>query len=119
MNENIISQSGEFISASKGWATNEFVVFFTLLFVGVILLIMYYTQKHSDKINDKLLDVMEQNTKGYEKLSKSIDLQNSTNLETLNRLDRGINDSLKMHEVTHNDLNDLKKIVLSRRFNDE
>lgn len=119
MNENIISQSGEFISASKGWATNEFVVFFTLLFVGVILLIMYYTQKHSEKINDKLLEAMGQNTKGYEKLSHSIDLQNNTSLEILNRLDKGINDSLQMHKQTHSDINDLKKIVLSRRSNDE
>ena len=62
---------------------------------------------------------MEKNTQGYEKLSHSIDLQNTTNLETLNRLDRGVHESLKMHETTHNDLNDLKKIVLSRRFNDE
>lgn len=119
MNENIISQSGDFISASKGWATNEFIVFFTLLFIGTILVVMYYAQKHSDKRNDRLMDIMEQNTKGYEKLSHSIDLQNNTNLETLNRLDRGINDSLQMHKQTHNDISDLKSLVLSKRFNDE
>lgn len=119
MNENIIPQSSAFINSSKEWAFNEFIVFLVLLFVIIVLIIFYFSQKNSANFSDKLLDVMEQNTKGYEKLSKSIDLQNSTNLETLNRLDRGINDSLKMHEVTHNDLNDLKKIVLSKRFNDE
>lgn len=119
MNEKIIPQSSDFINASKEWAFNEFIVFFVLLFVIIMLIVFYFSQKSSTKFSDKLLDVMEQNTKGYEKLSHSIDLQNNTNLETLNRLDRGVNDSLKMHEVTHNDLNDLKKIVLSKRFNDE
>lgn len=119
MNEKIITESGAFINASKEWAFNEFIVFFVLLFVIIMLIVFYFSQKSSTKFSDKLLDVMEKNTQGYEKLSHSIDLQNTTNLETLNRLDRGISDSLKMHEVTHNDLNDLKKIVLSKRFNDE
>ena len=119
MNEKIIPQSSDFINASKEWAFNEFIVFFVLLFVIIMLIVFYFSQKSSTKFSDKLLDVMEKNTQGYEKLSHSIDLQNTTNLETLNRLDRGISDSLKMHEVTHNDLNDLKKIVLSKRFNDD
>lgn len=118
MNEKIIPQSSDFINASKGWAFNEFIVFFVLLFVIIILIVFYFSQKSSTKFSDKLLDVMEKNTQGYEKLSHSIDLQNTTNLETLNRLDRGISESLKMHETTHNDLSDLKKMV-SKRFNDE
>ncbi|MCZ6116874.1 hypothetical protein [Campylobacter ureolyticus] len=119
MNEKIIPQSSDFINASKEWAFNEFIVFFVLLFVIIMLIVFYFSQKSSTKFSDKLLDVMEKNTQGYEKLSHSIDLQNTTNLETLNRLDRGISESLKMHETTHNDLSDLKKIVLSRRLNDE
>lgn len=119
MNEKIITESGAFINASKEWSLNEFIVFFVILFVAIILIVFYFSQRNSAKFSDKLLDVMEKNTQGYEKLSHSIDLQNTTNLEALNRLDRGISESLKMHEATHNDLSDLKKMVLSKRFNDE
>lgn len=63
MNEKIITESGAFINASKEWSLNEFIVFFVILFVAIILIVFYFSQRNSAKFSDKLLDVMEKTLK--------------------------------------------------------
>ena len=119
MNEKMIDSTTKFVLSADEW--NSQAVMFVCVVI-IILVVFFYTRiftKNIEKYQNKLLGVIDKNSKSNSELSKSIELQNKTNIETLNRLDKGINESLKMHEITHNDLSDLKKIVLSKRFNDE
>lgn len=118
MNEKMIDSTTKFVLSVGEW--NSQAVMFVCVVI-IILVVFFYTRvftKNIEKNQDKLIDVINKNSQSNTELSKSIELQNRTNLETLNRLDKGISESLKMHEATHNDLNDLKKMV-SKRFNDE
>ena len=119
MNEKMIDSTTKFVLSVDEW--NSQAVMFVCVVI-IIIVVFFYTRvftKNIEKNQDKLIDVINKNSQSNTELSKSIELQNRTNIETLNRLDKGINESLKMHEITHNDLSDLKKIVLSKRFNDE
>ena len=118
MNEKMIDSTTKFVLSVDEW--NSQAVMFVCVVI-IIIVVFFYTRvfiKNIEKYQDKLLEVIEKNSKSNSELSKSIELQNKTNIETLNRLDKGINESLKMHGITHNDLSDLKKMV-SKRFNYE
>ncbi|MCZ6110892.1 hypothetical protein [Campylobacter ureolyticus] len=118
MNEKMIDSTTKFVLSVGEW--NSQAVMFVCVVI-IIIVLLFYTRvftKNIEKNQDKLIDVINKNSQSNTELSKSIELQNRINLETLNRLDKGINESLKMHEATHNDLNDLKKMI-SKRFNDE
>ena len=118
MNEKMIDSTTKFVLSVDEW--NSQAVMFVCVVI-IIIVVFFYTRvftKNIEKNQDKLIDVINKNSQSNTELSKSIELQNRINLETLNRLDKGINESLKMHGITHNNLSDLKKMV-SKRFNDE
>lgn len=119
IDKEIIDGTSDFILSANQWSSQA-VMFVSVIIIALVVFInAYLLIKNINKNQDKLSEVVDKNSHGFMKLSTSIDLQNRTNLETLNKLDKGINESLEMHKITHNDLNDLKKIVLSKRFSDD
>ena len=115
----IISELNKFIAGADSWSSQATMFVSMVIVVIVVFINVWLLIRSIGKNQDKLADVVDKNAESNAKLSHSIDLQNKINIETLNKLDKGINESLKMHEITHNDLSDLKKIVLSKRFNEE
>lgn len=111
MNEHtseIIAGGRDFALSINEWSGQTIMFVCALLMVIVAFVNVYFFIKNSNKTSDKILDVVDKNTKGYSELSKAIDAQNATNIKTLEHIETSLDKNLEMHRKTHGDLSDLK-----------
>ncbi|WP_033916231.1 hypothetical protein, partial [Campylobacter sputorum] len=103
----IIQATKEFIASSGYWTSNEFMVFFTIAFLVVVLFIFFISRKDSGKMSDKLIELskeqneaLKNNTNAvnqYAEVTKELLSQNLTKQEALNQKAQ-INES-KLDEI--------------------
>lgn len=91
----IIQATKEFIASSGYWTSNEFMVFFTIAFLFVVLFIFFISRKDSAKMSDKLMELsrsgneaLRNNTDAinrYAEVTKDLLSQSLTKQEILNK----------------------------------
>lgn len=91
----LIHATKEFISSSGYWTSNEFMVFFTIAFLFVVLFIFFISRKDSAKMSDKLMELsrsgneaLRNNTDAinrYAEVTKDLLSQSLTKQEILNK----------------------------------
>lgn len=118
----IIQATKEFIASSGYWTSNEFMVFFTIAFLVVVLFIFFISRKDSGKMSDKLIELskeqneaLKNNTNAvnqYAEVTKELLSQNLTKQEALNQKAQ-INES-KLDEIRFG-VREIKEMIKDER----
>lgn len=81
----IIQATKEFISSSGYWTSNEFMVFFTIAFLLVVLFIFFVSKKDNEKMSNKLIELSQSQNEALRNNTEAINRQADITKELLSQ----------------------------------
>lgn len=107
MESEIIKQGTELLNSSNSWGVVPIVIFFSIL----TIIIAWYFVRTLLNSYEKVNEVINKNTQGYEMLKNSLEKANETNTKLIDNINDNLRKSIDFHTQTHYKLELLKEQI--------